>query len=91
MAFLRIYCNECGGKWEIYRRDNWNDETARQCPHCFLQINRDVWEKEILPAFNAVHDANAELFKESTGYSKPLFSFDVVTNRLNRKAFRNGR
>ena len=73
--------------WEVYHRDNWNNDKARQCPHCFAEIDRQTWEKEVLPAFGAVHDANAELHKDHTGYDKPLFYFDVMTDRpcQNRK------
>lgn len=82
MAFLRIHCDVCGGTWEVYHRDNWNDDKARQCPHCFSKIDRQTWQKEVLPAFGAVHDANAELFKEHTGRPAPLFTFDVIADHL---------
>ena len=87
MAYLRIHFEACGGVWEVYHRDNWNNDKARQCPHCFAEIDRQTWEKEVLPAFGAVHDANAELHKDHTGYDKPLFYFDVMTDRpcQNRK------
>lgn len=87
MAYMRIHCEVCGGTWEIYHRDNWNDDKARQCPHCFAKIDRQLWQKEVLPAFNAVHDANAELFKDSVGYHRPQFTFDVIADHLyqNRK------
>ena len=51
MAYMRIHCKVCGGTWEIYHRDNWNDDKARQCPHCFTKIDRQVWQREVLPAF----------------------------------------
>lgn len=82
MAYLRIHCDVCGGTWEVYHRDNWKDDKARQCPHCFAKIDRSVWEKEVLPAFGAVQDANAELFKEHTGYHRPLFTFDVIADHI---------
>lgn len=82
MAFLRIHCSVCGGTWEIYARDSWNDDRARQCPHCFSEIDRSIWKREILPAFGAVSDANAALFNAHSGQHEPLFHFDVVENRL---------
>ena len=82
MAYLRIHCDVCGGTWEVYHRDNWKDDKARQCPHCFAKIDRSVWEKEVLPAFGAVNHANAELLKEHTGYHRPLFTFDVIADHL---------
>ncbi|MDE6762555.1 MAG: hypothetical protein K2J73_02620 [Oscillospiraceae bacterium] len=82
MAYLRIHCAACGGVWEVYHRDNWNNDKARQCPHCFAEIDRQTWEKDVLSAFGAVHDANAELYKDHTGYDKPLFSVDVMANPI---------
>lgn len=82
MVYLRIHCATCGGVWEVYHRDNWNNDKARQCPHCFAEIDRQTWEKDVLSAFGAVHDANAELYKDHTGYDKPLFSVDVMANPI---------
>lgn len=39
MAYLQIHCDYCGGKWDVYKRDIKN-ERARQCPHCFQEIDR---------------------------------------------------
>jgi len=82
MAFLRIHCEACGGTWEVYQRDDWKDDRARACPHCFAEIDRQTWHNHILPAFGMMADANAELFKDSTGYHKPLFSVDVIADHL---------
>ena len=82
MAYMRIHCEMCGGTWEVYQRDDWKDDRARQCPHCFREIDRQIWDKEILPAFGAASDANAELFKNSTGYYKPIFTVDFMADRL---------
>lgn len=82
MAYLKIYCDVCGGEWQVYHRDNWKDDKARQCPHCFSEIDRRTWDNFVLPALGAVNDANAELFKEHAGYHTPLFSFDVVADHL---------
>lgn len=91
MAYLRIHCDVCGGTWEVYHRDNWKDDKARQCPHCFSKIDRQTWENQIIPAFAAVHDANAELYKDSTGYHAPLFTFDVIANHLYKNRQTTGR
>lgn len=78
---MRIHCEVCGGAWEVYRRDATSD-AARKCPHCFSKIDRQTWKREVLPAFNAVHGANAELLRESTGRHRPLFTFDVIADHL---------
>ena len=85
MAILRIHCRSCGGKWEVYSRDNWKGDNARKCPHCFKEIPRDLWERDILPAFGEVIDANAELLKDHTGNRRPLFAFDVIADRVTQK------
>ena len=80
MAYMKIHCDSCGETWEIYGRDNWKAETARQCPHCFQKIDRTIWEKNIILAFSAARDANAELHKAHTGEDKPLFSVDFIAD-----------
>lgn len=82
MAYMKIHCGYCSDSWEIYHRDNWKDDSARTCPHCFQKIDRQTWDNQVLPAFAAVHDANAELFKDHTGYHKPLFTVDVVADHI---------
>ena len=42
--FMKIYCDNCGGFWEVYGRDNWHDDKARQCPHCYAKIDKELWE-----------------------------------------------
>lgn len=78
---LRIHC-ECGGTWDVYSRDNWKDDTARQCPHCFKEISAFTWQSEIIPAFASMMDANRELKKVHTGYNKPLFAVDFVADPM---------
>lgn len=82
MAYLVIHCKKCGGEWEIYHRDNWHDDRARQCPHCFAEIDGQTWQRFILPALGAGSEANAELFKDHTsGRGKPLFTVDVMADK----------
>lgn len=90
MAYLLIHCDVCGGQWEIYHRDDWKDRRARQCPHCFSEIDPQTWSDQVLPAFGMVHDANTELYKDHAGSGRPLFSFDVIADHLykNRWAYR---
>lgn len=80
MAYLRIHCDYCGGQWEVYKH-NIKDEYARQCPHCFQKIDRQTWEKQVIPAFNMSNDANAELYKDFCDCN-PLFYFDVIANHI---------
>ena len=82
--YLHIRCGVCGCKWDVYSRDNWKDDRARQCPHCFAEIDREVWNREIIPAFGSMMDANRELVKEHTGYNKPLFKVEVRAHGFNR-------
>lgn len=78
MGFLRIHCNYCGGTWDVYGRDDWNETRSRTCPHCQTKIDGQDWEKQIVPAFGAMLDANRELIKTHTGYHAPLFTVDYI-------------
>ncbi len=78
MGYLKIHCHNCGGTWEVYGRDNWKSDTARQCPHCFNSIDRQTWERQIIPAFAGMEDANRELVKDHSGYNAPLFSLNYT-------------
>ena len=66
MGYMRIKCHYCGGTWEVYARSVTNGDFARTCPHCFKGIERQTWEKQIIPAFHALDDANRELVKRIT-------------------------
>lgn len=90
MAFMRIHCGRCGKVWEIYHRDNWKQDSCRQCPRCFEEIDRGIWEKEILPAFNSANDMENTLYNEHTGMKKPLFSIDLLSDRADDKRAENG-
>ena len=82
MAFLRLYCGFCRGRWEVYERDNWKSQAAATCPHCGKRIDGETWAKQVVPAFCAVGDANRELYKDSTGYHIPYFRFDVLSDKI---------
>ena len=78
MGFLRIHCNYCGGTWDVYGRDDWKNNRSRTCPHCQSKIDGQDWEKQIVPAFGAMLDANRELMKTHTGYHSPFFTVDYI-------------
>lgn len=80
MAYMRIHCGYCGQPWEIYFRDDWKADSARRCPHCDSKIDRQTWQK-VITAFGYVQDANAELFKDHTGYHCPLYTVDYIEDR----------
>ena len=71
MGYLKIHCDRCGGSWEVYAHQ-LKDDRANQCPHCFVEIDRQTWNRQIIPAFGAQDDANRELLKDHTGYRMPL-------------------
>ena len=68
MGYLKIKCHECGGSWEVYSY-NFNDDHLRVCPHCFKEIDRQTWNRQIIPAYGALEDANRELIKDHEGYT----------------------
>ena len=86
MAYLRVHCYSCGGKWEIYHRDDYDSNNARQCPHCGAKIDLHVWRREVLPAFAAAQSGNTALFKDSTSNNRPLFTFDIKADHIYKNA-----
>lgn len=50
-------------------------------PHCSHAIDEQTWNKQIIPAYCAMYDANLELLKDHTGYHTPLFevSYESAT------------
>lgn len=89
MAYVKLHCETCGGEWEVYGRDI-KDDKARQCPHCTAKIDRQMWEREVIPAYEAVKEANAALFTENACRHRPLFTFDVVADHLYQNRHKGG-
>ena len=80
MGYLKIYCDSCGGVWHVYHR-GIHESTARQCPHCYAKIDRQTWERQVLPAFGEMVDTERELFKDHANHA-PLFCIDFVSDSL---------
>lgn len=80
MGFLKIYCDSCGGTWDVYHRDIHSDN-ARKCPHCLAKIDGQTWNRQILPAFGEMLDTERELFKDHMNRA-PLFCIDFVADGL---------
>lgn len=82
MGYLKIHCDRCSGVWEVYAHQI-KDERTRQCPHCHAEIDKQTWERQIVPAFGALDDANRELLKDHTGYHVPRFwvEYGAVVSR----------
>ena len=62
---------------------------ARTCPHCFKAIEKQTWDKQIIPAFLAMSDANRELVKDSSGYHTPLFEVSYEADSVFRNGYEN--
>lgn len=77
MAMMRIYCDYCGQKWEVYQRDDLSPSKAGICPHCKTKIDRNTWNDHIIPAFEAFKSINNELINNNMTGS-PRFSVDFV-------------
>lgn len=80
MGYLRIHCSNCRRRWAAYARNSWQSAASRTCPHCEAQIDAQTWEKQVLPAFGMMGDANRELIKDHTGYHTPLFRVDYISD-----------
>lgn len=82
MGMLKIHCGYCGQTWEVYARSDYHRHAIRTCPHCDSKIDGQTWEKQILPAFLSMCDANRELVKDHTGYGQPMFTVDFIEDRI---------
>lgn len=70
---MRILCPRCHNSWEIYQTSNWNSNTANHCPMCFKTIDRQTWDKFIVPAFGGAIDADCELKR-----TEQRFKFRII-------------
>lgn len=79
MSYMQIHCKHCRKHWKVNFTDNWKLDAARTCPHCGMQIDYQTWERQVLPAFGAFHDANFELARDATGYyNKTPFTVSML-------------
>lgn len=76
MGHLTIRCISCGNKWDVYHRDDWKDWKARTCPVCQKELNKAIWEQNVLPVFGAAEEMSMDLYK----YKEP-FIIDYVTDK----------
>lgn len=80
MTYMEIHCGSCRRAWRVEISDNYHLDTARTCPRCGQQIDRQTWDKQVLPALGTVHDANFELKRDATGYKgQGAFSINVFS------------
>lgn len=84
MGYLHIYCDSCGGEWEVYRRDISGDK-ARQCPHCFAKIDKATWQEGVLPAFEQVEVAAMRLAKDHANHL-PRFTANYMDDAIYKNA-----
>lgn len=84
MGYLHIYCDNCGGEWEVYHRDISSDK-ARQCPHCFAKIDKTTWQDGVLPAFEQVEATTARLGMDHANHL-PMFTIDYMDNAIYKNA-----
>lgn len=77
--FMRIWCQRCGGSYEVYDRDDVRCNKARTCPHCQEKVTAAVWEKVV-----EAHDAYklAELALASDDTSKTRFTVDFMDDSI---------
>lgn len=79
MGYLKIYCDSCGGEWQVYHHQI-HDEHTRQCPHCYARIDSGTWN-QIETGFGEMLDSELELVKDHAAH-KPLFTVDFVANAI---------
>lgn len=82
MGKLKIHCFECGGSWKVDFMEDWKSRKARTCPICRSYVDIQIWNKQVIPAFCMMQDANMEILKDAGGYGTPAFSVDFKADKL---------
>ena len=77
--YMRIWCERCGGEFELYSRDDIRSHKARTCPHCQERVGAEAWAKTV-DAFEACKRASMALFDDST--SKTRFTVDFIDDSI---------
>lgn len=79
MAHLRIHCGDCGSVWEVHKY--LPDGAAPAfCPQCGSEIDGDIWENEIIPAFGNFHEINKRLIERHALCNVSPFYIDVIAD-----------
>lgn len=65
MVYMEVRCHNCGFAWSINNEDSYHKPWARTCQKCGKEIDRQTWERQVLPALGACIDANFELARDS--------------------------
>ena len=77
---MEIHCHSCGISWKAGIADDYHRDGARTCLKCGKAIDRQTWEKQVLPALGTVQDANFELAGDAAGYENGTrFSINVYS------------
>ena len=82
---MHITCGGCGMKWDVFQRDDWKAETARECPRCGRSINARTWEHSVLRAFGEAVDASSDLYNDSVQPQGAAFRIDYLDERFMRR------
>lgn len=78
MVYMEIRCHSCGIPWKVGIADDYHRDGARTCPKCGKAIDRQTWERQVLPALGTVQDANFELARDANG-NQSKFSINVYS------------
>ena len=76
--YILVWCQRCGGTFEIYSRDDVRSNKARTCPHCQERATGETWAK-VADAFDweyariASESDAARLIPEILKKSCPVF------------------
>lgn len=77
MVYMEVHCHSCGVSWKVGIADDYHRDGARTCPGCGRAIDRQTWERQVLPALGTVQDANFELARDADNNGR--FSISVYS------------
>lgn len=78
MGYLKIYCHNCKGHFEMYAGDIESKEKVR-CPHCLAIMNSRQREK-LVNAFFTIEEVNKGLRTRHTEYGDVLMQVEYKTH-----------
>ena len=77
--FMRVWCQRCGGTFELYSRDDVWSYKARTCPHCQERATGEAWAM-VIGAFEAYKAASRALYEDNT--TKTRFTVDFLDDTV---------
>ena len=85
--YAKVRCGNCGGKFDIYRKDFEAQDFAPRCPFCNTQMSDNQWDN-LSNAYHTLWDWNTQTAKAHDEHGAPLWSAELVRMFVPREKIR---